>query len=165
MDHLDIPEAILFGYSMGGRNAAWLLANEYSRFSAIVIGGVGETLLPGDGNAEAESLAVPGMIPIYETVTRTGDAASALSACLLGSFPCLDAGDFGTAGTPSLIIAGSRDTVAGCPYPLADAIPGARAVVVPGRSHLSVLTDSFFKGAVIGFLGDRWQAVTAAPSR
>jgi pimeloyl-ACP methyl ester carboxylesterase len=156
MDHLDIPEAVLFGYSMGGRNAAWLLANHQHRFSAVVIGGVGESLLRGNGNAEVESLTGASMVPIYETVTRTGDAARALSACLLGSFPCLEASVFANVRTPSLIVAGSRDTVAGSPYPLADVIPKARAVVVPGRSHLSVLTDNYFKGAVIGFLGDRW---------
>ena len=33
---------------------------------------------------------------------------------------------------------------------------GARAVVVPGKSHLSVVGDAFFKGAVTGFLGNRW---------
>lgn len=155
MGHLDIPEAVIFGYSMGARNAAWLLANEQRRFTAVVLGGVGETLLR-EGDAEAESPAAHSMVPIYETVTRTGDTAGALSACLLGSFPCLEAGVFASVRTPSLVVAGSRDTVAGSPYPLADAIPESRAVVVPGRSHLSVLTDNYFKGAVIGFLGDRW---------
>ena len=156
LDHLELPEAALFGYSMGGRTAAWLLAGEPGRFSSVVIGGVGETLLCGDGDAVAESLAATSMVPIYETVTRTGDAAGALSACLRGSFPCLEVEAFANVSTPSLVIAGSRDTVAGSPYPLADAIPGARAVVVPGRSHLSVLTDNYFKGAVNGFLGVCW---------
>jgi pimeloyl-ACP methyl ester carboxylesterase len=156
MDYLDIPEAVVFGYSMGGRNAAWLLATEQRRFSAVVLGGVGETLLRADGDTEAVSPAAHSMVPIYETVTRTGDTAAALSACAQGAFPCLEAGLFANVRTPSLVVAGSRDIVAGSPYPLADAIPGARAVVVPGRSHLSVLTDSYFKGAVIGFLGDRW---------
>ena len=45
--------------------------------------------------------------------------------------------------------------VNGSPIPLAESIPGARAVVVPGRSHLSCITDDFFKGAVMGFLGYR----------
>ena len=62
---------------------------------------------------------------------------------------------FAGVDVPTLVIAGSRDTVAGSPIPLAGSIPGARAVVVPGRSHLSVISDAFFKGAVMGFLGDR----------
>ena len=50
---------------------------------------------------------------------------------------------------------GMASSVAGSPIPLARSIPGAEAVVVPGRSHLSVINDAFFKGAVLGFLGDR----------
>lgn len=156
MDHLDLPEVVLFGYSMGARTAAWLLAGRQDRFSAVVLGGVGETLLRGEGSEEAGSPADPGMVPIYESVTRTGDTAGALSACLLGSLPGFEIDTFRDVTTPTLVIAGSRDTVAGSPYPLADAIPESRAVVVPGRSHLSVLTDNYFKGAVVGFLGDRW---------
>ena len=53
MDYLDIPEAVIFGYSMGGRNAAWLLATEERRFTAVVLGGVGETLLRAGGDAGA----------------------------------------------------------------------------------------------------------------
>jgi hypothetical protein len=36
-------------------------------------------------------------------------------------------------------------------------IPGGKAVIVPGKSHLSCVTDSFFRGAVLGFLGFRWE--------
>jgi pimeloyl-ACP methyl ester carboxylesterase len=157
MDHLGIRQAALFGYSMGGRNAAWLLSNKQSRFSAVVIAGTGENLLTNDDNRDTESLAMPRMVPIYERVSKFGGRAGALSACLLGSFPSINPGHFSKVRTPVLVIAGSRDTTAGSPYPLADAIPKAKAVVVPGRSHVSVLTDGFFRGAVLGFLGDRWQ--------
>ncbi len=156
MDYLDIKEAALFGYSMGGRNAAWLLSKKQSRFSAVVIAGTGENLLTNEDNRDADSLAVPRFVPIYEKVTKIGGRAGALSACLLGSFPSMDPEDFSRVRTPALVIAGSRDTTAGSPYPLAAAIPKAKAVMVPGRTHLSVITDSYFKGAVIGFLGDRF---------
>ncbi len=155
MDHLGIKEAALFGYSMGAHNAAWLLWKKQSRFSAVVIGGSGENLLLSEANKEDESLAVQKFVPLYETVTKFGGRAGALSACLLGSFPSLPAEVFAKVRTPVLVIAGSRDTVAGSPYPLAAAIPKAKGVVVPGRSHLSVITDNYFKGAVMGFLGDR----------
>jgi len=51
------------------------------------------------------------------------------------------------------VACGSRDTLSGSPIPLASSIPGARAVVIPGRNHLSAVADPFFKGAVLGFLG------------
>ena len=56
-----------------------------------------------------------------------------------------------------LVIAGSKDTVSGSPIPLAEAIPHARAVIVPDKSHVSVINDRFFQGAVLGFLGHVWQ--------
>ena len=156
MDELEIRQAALFGYSMGGRNAAWLVANKQSRFSTVVVAGTGESLLRNEDNADDESLAMPGMVPLYEKVSKFGGKMGALSACLLGSFPHLEPEVFAKVRTPVLVIAGSRDTVAGSPYPLAEAIPKAKGVVVPGRSHLTVLTDNYFKGAVVGFLGDHW---------
>ncbi len=170
MDHLGLEKVDLFGYSMGGRNAGWLLAKHGRRFHSVVIGGTGLNLLEVDDpekwtsrgfkltpdNRKTDSLAIPAMVPLYEKVTKIGGRPGALSACLLGSFPSLPESAFRKVRTPALVIAGARDTVAGSPMPLAEVIPGAKAVVVPGRSHLSCVTDSFFRGAVLGFLGYRW---------
>ena len=41
--------------------------------------------------------------------------------------------------------------------PLAEAIPHARAVIVPNKSHVSVIGTDFFFGAVMGFLGHVWE--------
>ena len=169
LDHLELETADVFGYSMGGRNVAWLLTEFAERFRSAIIAGAGINVLAkrdaarwqkrgykltGD-NEKTESLAVPAMVPLYKSATRFGGLAGSLSACLLGSFASLPAKAFAEVDTPTLVIAGSRDTVAGSPIPLARSIPGAEAVVVPGRSHLSVINDAFFKGAVLGFLGDR----------
>jgi pimeloyl-ACP methyl ester carboxylesterase len=169
LDHLELTTADVFGYSMGGRNAAWLLTAHADRLRSAVIAGAGINVLAkrdalrwkkrgyeltGD-NEKTESLAVPAMVPLYKSATRLSGLAGSLSACLLGSFASLPASAFAEVDVPTLVIAGSRDTVAGSPIPLAGSIPGARAVVVPGRSHLSVISDAFFKGAVLGFLGDR----------
>ena len=169
LDHLELETADVFGYSMGGRNVAWLLTEYAERFRSAIIAGAGINVLAkrdaarwqkrgykltGD-NEKTESLAVPAMVPLYKSATRFGGLAGSLSACLLGSFASLPANAFAEVDTPTLVIAGSRDTVAGSPIPLARSIPGAEAVVVPGRSHLSVINDAFFKGAVLGFLGDR----------
>ena len=108
MDHLGIRKASLLGYSMGGRNAAWLLANYPNRFDAVVIGGTGLNLLPAGearrwaargyaltaDNEKTESLAIPAMVPLYHRATRRGGRMGALAACLLGAFPNMSAGDF-----------------------------------------------------------------------
>ncbi len=169
LDHLDLESADVFGYSMGGRNVAWLLTEHADRFDSAIIAGAGINVLAkrdaarwqkrgyeltGD-NEKTDSLAVPAMVPLYKKATRFGGLAGSLSACLLGSYASLPAKAFAEVDVPTLVVAGSRDTVAGSPIPLAGSIPGANAVVVPGRSHLSVISDAFFKGAVLGFLGDR----------
>lgn len=169
LDHLDVDRADFFGYSMGARNTAWLLTEHAPRMRSAIIAGAGINMLaPADAkrwarkgykltadNEKTESLAVPSMTPLYRGATKLGGLAGALSACLLGSFPNMPADDFAAVDVPTLVISGSRDTVAGSPIPLAASIPGAKAVVVPGKSHLTVISDAFFKGAVLGFLGDR----------
>lgn len=169
MDHLGIERADFLGYSMGGRNVAWLLPAFGERMRSAVISGAGLNLLAREDalewqeqgyeltadNEKTDSLAVPVMTPLYRGATKLGGLAGSLSACLLGSFPNLPAAAFAAVEVPTLVVCGSRDTVAGSPIPLARSIPGARAVVVPGKSHLSVVGDAFFKGAVLGFLGDR----------
>lgn len=172
MAHLGIRKAHLFGYSMGGRNAAWLVGRHSSRFRSVIIGGAGMNVLPAADaarwarhgyamtadNRKTRSLAIPSMERLYDRATRGGGRMGALAACLLGAFPNLPASSFRKVSTPTLVICGERDTTSGSPIPLADAIPGSKAVVVPGKSHLSVITDPFFKGAVLGFLGCRWQS-------
>lgn len=63
-------------------------------------------------------------------------------------------------GGPIILLHGSaadrrsdkpNDTVVGSPIPLAESIPGAKAVIVPGRSHLFCIADDFSKRAVMGF--------------
>jgi pimeloyl-ACP methyl ester carboxylesterase len=179
MDHLGLRKATLFGYSMGGRNAAWLLARHRGRFDGVVIGGAGLNLLaPADArrwaargyaltadNERTESLAIPALVPLYRRVTRRGGRMGAFAACLLGAFPSMSAREFEKVRTPVLVACGGKDTLAGSPIPLAASIPGARAVVVPGRTHLSAITDPFFKGAVIGFLGQGAGGPLKAASR
>jgi len=133
----------------------------------VVIGGTGLNLLaPADArrwtkrgfaltrdNANTESLAIPAMVPLYRRALLRGGRTGALAACLMGAFPNMGKADFARVKTPALVACGSRDTLAGSPIPLAASIPGARAVLVPGRNHLSAVADPFFKGAVLGFLG------------
>ena len=53
------------------------------------------------------------------------------------------------------MIAGTRDQLAGPPQGLADAIPGAKAVTVPGCDHFSCIGHGLFKANVFDFF-DGW---------
>jgi pimeloyl-ACP methyl ester carboxylesterase len=171
MNHLKIRKAHLFGYSMGGRNAAWLLYRHPGRFLTGIIGGAGLNVLKVEDpavwesrgfrltadNRKTKSLAIPSMERFYQRASARGGRLGALAACLLGSFPGIEAQALARVRAPVLVICGERDTTSGSPIPLAEAIPGARAVVIPGRNHVSAMADPFFKGAVMGFLGNRWE--------
>jgi pimeloyl-ACP methyl ester carboxylesterase len=53
---------------------------------------------------------------------------------------------------PVLVVAGARDEIAGDPQALADVIPGAKAVALPGCDHFSAIPHALFKAAVFDFL-------------
>jgi pimeloyl-ACP methyl ester carboxylesterase len=56
---------------------------------------------------------------------------------------------------PTVVIAGMRDQLAGPPQGLADAIPGAKAVTVPGCDHFSLISHGLFKASAFDFF-DGW---------
>ena len=56
MDHLEIERADFLGYSMGGRNVAWLLLAHPQRMRSAVIAGAGLNLLPKEDAQEWEAL-------------------------------------------------------------------------------------------------------------
>ena len=179
MDHLDLERAHLVGYSMGGRNAGWLLSRYPDRFKSVVIAGAGMNLLsPEDArywekkgysvtpdNEPRDSLAKPRLAPILDGLTYVGGRAGSLSACLLGGFSSMSSSEFADVSVPTLVICGEKDTVSGHPEPLASSIPGARSVVAPGANHLSAVTDGFFRNEVIDFLREHTQAEAVDPVR
>jgi len=63
--------------------------------------------------------------------------------------------DLSALAIPTVVIAGSRDEIAGDPQALANAIPGARAVSLPACDHFSAIPHALFKAAVFDFL-DGW---------
>jgi pimeloyl-ACP methyl ester carboxylesterase len=62
------------------------------------------------------------------------------------------ADDLARIASPTLIVAGSLDTIAGDPAPLADALPGAKCVSLPACDHFSAIPHALFKAAVFDFL-------------
>jgi pimeloyl-ACP methyl ester carboxylesterase len=53
---------------------------------------------------------------------------------------------------PTLVVAGTRDDLAGDPKGLADAIGGARAALLPGCDHFSAIAHGLYKAAVFDFM-------------
>lgn len=164
LDHLSIPTADLMGYSMGARISMHALLDAPDRIQACVLGGVGGRTLCVDRYstdiADALSASTPSEVAdptareFREFAERRGNDLDALAACRRAppAGLSLDEGTLSTIATPVLVAAGSNDELVGAPGPLADAIDGARSVVVPDCDHLETVDSSDFEEAVVAFL-------------
>jgi pimeloyl-ACP methyl ester carboxylesterase len=79
----------------------------------------------------------------------------ALAACLRGSRQMLSRDEVGRIAVPLLVAVGGTDPIAGSPESLAALIPGARALVIPGRDHMLAVGDRVYKNGVVEFLSKR----------
>lgn len=174
LDHLKLPKADLFGYSMGAFMAVHLLGHERGRFSSVIMGGIGdETEQSKDAGFIAEALRAKDPSRIMNPAGWAyrayvgSDPNNDLEALALAALqmwpegyplvlggPGLDAVDI-----PVLIVNGQQDAYEVTAGQLSAAIPGARRVTIPGTDHLSVVPDARFKSAVLSFL----QAIPASP--
>lgn len=166
LDELGFERVDLVGYSMGAVVSALVAATD-NRVEALVLGGVGRSLVdtgtlatgPMSNEDIAEALlsedpAVTSqpevasfrMLADFIKADRTALAAVARSA-RSGPLPL----DRITART--LVLAGSDDSLADGAEVLAEAIPDARAVTVPG-DHLGAVAQGAFIETMLEFLDE-----------
>ena len=167
MDHLGIEKADLFGYSMGSFIALGLLAHHKQRFRSVILGGAGNVLegLPADaGRSIAQGLAADDTSTVTDPVGLAfrmfaqldpNNDLKALAACAGNPAPPIDAAAFAAVDIPVLIAKGANDDVTSNVRATAEAIPGARLLMIPDRDHLTVVADQRFKDAVLAFLKER----------
>jgi len=164
-DHLGIARADLIGYSMGARICAYLAAHEPARVRSAVLAGVGLSLVRGRALSEtiAAALEAPSLADVTDTTGRmfrtfaeqTRSDLRALAACIRGSGERLSREDAASIRLPILVAAGTTDDVAGPVRPLADIIPGAKVLEIPGRDHMRSVGDRVFKDGTLAFLAKR----------
>jgi pimeloyl-ACP methyl ester carboxylesterase len=166
MDHLDLRSVDLMGYSLGAHLALAVALARPERIANLILGGVGARLLPGGAApfagpmtlAEAMRTDDPSLIddPIprgfRQFADNQGEDRLALAACAEGRGEAISRGDLAGLAIPTVVIAGERDTIAGDPQALADAVPGARSVSLPACDHFSAIPHALFKAAVFDFL-------------
>jgi pimeloyl-ACP methyl ester carboxylesterase len=165
LDHLDLPRADVMGYSMGARIMAFLALKHPDRVRAAVLGGLGFRLVEGVGlpDAIAEALEAPSLAEVRDPTAylfrafaeQTKSDLHALAACMRGSRQTLNPAEVARIAAPVLVAVGENDLIAGPPQPLAALIPGAKALVIPGRDHMLAVGDRVFKSAVVDFLTQR----------
>lgn len=164
LDHLGADKAVLVGYSMGARISAFAARMAPERLYGVVLSGLASNLVKGLEGAEAiaEALKAPSAGAVQNHGARafrvfaeqTGGDRDALAACILGGRQTLGAAEAGAIDLPVLVVAGDMDDIAGSADGLARLIPGARAVTLPGRDHMTAVGDKGHKAAVLEFLSE-----------
>jgi pimeloyl-ACP methyl ester carboxylesterase len=165
LDHLEIAKADVIGYSMGARIAAFLALAHPARVRSAVFAGLGANMIHGVGDPRpiAASLLADDVSGIADSHARafrvfadqTKSDRRALAACIMATRDRIPAQELGLLKVPVLVAVGTEDAVAGPARPLADAIPGAAALDIPGRDHMKAVGDRVFKEGVLEFLKGR----------
>jgi pimeloyl-ACP methyl ester carboxylesterase len=162
MDHAGIEKADLMGYSMGARLALAAALAKPERLHNLILGGVGGRLFeispPGNPMADAmdaddpDTIADPLLRSFRHFADEQGEDRKALAACARAQHGSFDRDRLAQLRVPTLVVAGARDALAGDAHELARAIPGARAVTLPGCDHFSAIPHALFKATVFDFL-------------
>jgi pimeloyl-ACP methyl ester carboxylesterase len=165
LDHLGIERADVMGYSMGARIAAHLAVIDPARVRSLLLGGLGIRLVHGVGLPIniADAMEAPSLDALTDPMQRmfrafaeqTKSDLKALAACIRGSRQTLSEEEVAGITAPTLISVGTTDTVAGPAQELADLMPNARALDIPGRDHNLAVGDKVHKQGVLAFLAER----------
>lgn len=162
MDHAGIERAHILGFSMGAHVALAAALLDAGRVDHLVLAGVGSRIFEPSRDPEAMAQAMEASSPddIADPMLRSfrhfadeqKEDRLALAACSRGSRTSFTPDDLMAIRRPTVVISGQRDQLAGSPQGLADAIPGAKAVTVPGCDHFSLIGHGLFKASVFDFL-------------
>jgi pimeloyl-ACP methyl ester carboxylesterase len=165
LDHLGIARADVIGYSMGARIAAFQALAHPERVRSAVFAGLGANMIHGVGDPrpiaeallaeDAEAIASPEARAFRIFADQTKSDRRALAACIMASRDRIPAGEITGIRVPVLVAVGTEDAIAGPARPLADVIPGAEALDIPGRDHMKAVGDRAFKDGVLSFLRRR----------
>jgi pimeloyl-ACP methyl ester carboxylesterase len=160
-DHLGIERMGVMGYSMGARISSILAAGEPSRVSALVLGGMGITIVEGmEGQDEIaaalladDASAVTGEKPrmFRRFAERTKSDLKALAACMKAPREPVPAELLRRISIPTLIAYGSNDKIAHAADDLADIIPGSKVLEIMERDHMTVVGDKRLIAGVVDF--------------
>lgn len=156
---LGLGDYDLVGYSLGARTAVRMLANSASP-RRVVLAGMGLTGVVATAGRGGYFRGVLENLGSFERGSREwlteaflkttgGDTVALLR--VLDTFVDTPTDELRTMTTPALVVAGVEDDDNGSASELADALPDARLVEVPGN-HMSAVTKPELGAAIVDFL-------------
>jgi pimeloyl-ACP methyl ester carboxylesterase len=168
LDHLQLKQAMLVGYSLGTAIALHLLHTYPARFTRGVLVATGDGLLgfpPYDFAQLMPQLATVLARPTYPAdlprhtaaywnfaqAGGEGQAAAAL-AMAQATYPPLSLEDAADLQTPVLVVSGERDPVLGQGPRLAAQLGQGHYLEIPGGNHFSLAADPSVQAQVADFL-------------
>lgn len=162
MEFLELPEAHVMGYSMGGRISAMLAFRHRKKVRKLILAGNGYNMIDGgfpstdirDGllAETVEDIQTETGKSFREFAQQTGSDLKALAACIMGVRSPIER-DLFTALEPEVLVTiGTEDKVAQDGEKLAEIIPKAQFMPIPKRNHMNAVGDKVYKANVLGFL-------------
>lgn len=168
MDHLQLTQAMLVGYSLGSVIALDLLHSQPRRFSRAALVATGDGLLgfpPYDLAQLMPQLAVvlartdypkdlPRHVAAYWNFAQAGGAGQAAAALAMAQakYPSLSLDGAAAVHAPVLVVSGERDPVLGQGARLAAQLGQGRYLEVAGADHFSLAADPNVQAHVADFL-------------
>ncbi|KPB00146.1 alpha/beta fold hydrolase [Ahrensia marina] len=165
LDHLDIRQAHVMGYSMGARISAFLALRHPDKVKSLIFGGLGIGMVEGVGEWDpiADALLAPSLDDVTHEQGRTfrkfADQTKsdrfALAACIKSSRTLISKEDMAKITVPTLVAVGTKDDIAGSPAALAELMENAQAFEIERRDHMLAVGDASFKKTALSFLNDQ----------
>jgi pimeloyl-ACP methyl ester carboxylesterase len=147
------------GFSLGARVLLTLACDDPSRFSRLVLTGVGANLLRSEGSdvilraIEGDGDPTNPVVQYFAGLAQQPDVDRfALAACLRSARPPLTPERLAAVELPVLVVLGDKD-FAGPGEPLVDALPDAQLVTLRNVDHFATPKDFGCIDAALDFLG------------
>lgn len=164
LDHLQIDQAHILGYSMGARVSAFMALQHPDHVATVTFGGLGMGMVDGVGDwdpiadaleaDEIDTITHPRGLMFRKFADATRSDRKALAACIARSRDELSPQQVGEIKQPALVAVGTLDDIAGAAAPFADLLADGESFAIEGRDHMLAVGDRTFKRRYLEFLGE-----------
>lgn len=165
LQHLNIKQTHVMGYSMGARISAFLAMKHPDIVQSAIFGGLGSNMVVGLPGARAiahafladsiEDVGHPTALSFRAFAESTGSDLKALAHCILSARAKITKEMVAGITVPVLVAVGTNDPIGGSAGDLAAMIPGATALDLEGLDHMKAVGARSYKDGVIAFLNDQ----------